>query len=87
MGRGGRRTKPTDKATSGNQPREEHTSNQKKKEPPKVILGEPNLSFAPTDLPASPDQSTTTDSVEWCFARFFVKTGRKSRGSSHIGLP
>ena len=37
----------------------------KKERAPQVIPGEPNLYFAPSDLPASPLQSTTTDSVDW----------------------
>ncbi len=47
------------------------TSNPKKKEPPKVSLGEPNLFFALSDLPASQRQSTTTDSVAEDLRPFF----------------
>ena len=44
---------------------------QKRKSPPKVSLGEPNLFFALSDLPASPRQSTTTDSVAEDLRPFF----------------
>ena len=49
----------------------EHDPEPKKKEPPKVFPGEPNLFFALSDLPASPRQSTTTDSVAEDLRPFF----------------
>jgi hypothetical protein len=42
----------------------------KKKEPPKVTQGRPDLFFALTDLTAFPRQSITTDSVELKTAAF-----------------
>ena len=42
---------------------QEHAHNPRKKEPPEVTQGRPDLCFAPTDLPAFPYHSTTTDLV------------------------